>query len=289
MFRFLLLVCLTFLSAFSFAQETAAGFFHNGNSKKGNIFITWGYNRAYYNHSDIHFKGDGYDFSLSRVQAVDMPEKFAAKVYFNPKWLSVPQYNFRVGYYFRENTALSIGTDHMKYHFVQTQQVLIDGYIDPEKYDMPGYTGTFNGSNFLYNPDFMDFHHSDGFNFLRLALEQRVPVYQSRNGNHLVALNGSVSLGALIPWTDFTFFGQNYRNRLHLSGYGTSAHLGLRYEFHKYFFLQIAAQLGWTNLPDIMLEDDLPSRASQQIVFFERSWALGGYIPVKRQKKGMQE
>lgn len=271
---------------FSNAQDNVtSGFIKTGNGKRGQVFVTWGYNRAYYNKSDIHFKGDGYDFTLYDVDAEDIPEEYSTKVYLNPKQFTVPQFNFRAGYYFRENTAISLGWDHMKYHIIPTQLVVIDGYIDPEKYNAPNYTGTYDNEYFMYDPGFMNYHHSDGFNFIRLALEQRIPFYQSRSQNHVFAMNGSVSLGAMMPWTDFTFLGEHHRNKPHFAGYGASIHAGFRYEFFKYFFLQVAAQVGWSNLPDIMLEDHLPSRASQKITFIERSWALGGYIPVKKQKQ----
>ncbi len=264
------------------AQDIAVNTGVNGSSKKGQLFVTWGYNRAYYNQSDIHFQGDGYDFTLYDVEAVDMPEKFSTRVYFNPNQFTVPQFNFRAGYYFKSNTAISLGWDHMKYHIVPTQMVFIDGEIDPAKYNAPEFTGEYNYSPFLYQPNFMDFHHSDGFNFIRVALEQRVPVWQSQNGKFALAMNGSVSIGTLMPWTDFTFFGEHHRNKPHFAGYGASLHAGFRLEFWKYFFLQGAAQAGWSHLPDIMLEDHLPSRAEQKITFFERSWALGGYIPIIR-------
>lgn len=266
------------------AQESLGGLVPTGNSKKRNLFVTWGYNRAYYNRSDIHYKGEGFDFTLFDVAAEDMPEKFG-KVYFNPTQFTVPQFNFRLGYYFKDNTALSLGWDHMKYHIIQTQVVGIDGYIDAEKYNAPNYTGTFNNTYMLYDPGFMDYHHSDGFNFIRLAIEQRIPFYESANKKHVLAMNASASVGAMLPWTDFTFLGEHHRNKLHLAGYGASVHAGFRYEFFNYFFLQATAQVGWTNLTDIMLEDHLPSRAKQQITFIERSWALGGYIPVKKQKQ----
>jgi len=286
MLRYLLLQTLVMLSICAYSQEITTGYQRAlGSVKRKQVYVTWGYNRAYYNRSDIHFEGDGYNFTLHDVAAEDMPEKFHSDVYLNPKQFTVPQFNFRAGYYFRDNTALSIGWDHMKYHIIQTQLVEIDGYIDPEKYYNPEFTGQFNHEPILYNPSFMDYHHSDGFNFIRIALEKRLPFWRSRNGKHVLAMNGSVSLGTTMPWTDFTFFGVRHRNHPHFAGYGASVHAGFRYEFFNYFFLQVTAQCGWTNLVDIMLEDDLPSRAKQQITFFERAWALGGYIPLTRQKR----
>jgi len=246
------------------------------------FYVTWGYNRAYYNRSDIHFKGEGFDFVLKDARAEDMPESFRTDVYFNPTQFTVPQFNFRLGYYFKNNTAVSLGWDHMKYHLVPTQMVKIDGFIDPEKFDLPEYTGVFNNEMILYKGSFMDYHHSDGFNFIRLAIEKRMPFWNSYSQRQIIAMNGSVSVGAIMPWTDFTFFGEHYRNKPHFAGYGASLCIAFRYEFLKYFFLQIGAQAGWSNLKDILLQDHLDSRASQKITFVERSWALGGYFPIKK-------
>lgn len=252
---------------------------------QGRIYLTWGYNRAYYNRSDVHFKGENYNFTLHDARAEDMPEKFEPEVYLNPKQFTVPQFNFRVGYYFKKNTAISLGWDHMKYHLIPNQKVKISGSIDPEFYPLQEFTGQFDGTSIMYSPSFMDYHHSDGFNFIRLAVEQRVPCFTSKNGKHIIAFNGSLSAGPVMPWTDFTFFGEHHRNKPHLAGYGVSLHAGIRYEFFKHFFLQVTAQQGWTNLTDILLQDHLPARASQKIVFFERAWAFGGYIPIKVKTK----
>lgn len=279
---FLFGICLAAKSVFS--QEVGSIKNEEATRKERQIFITWGYNRAYYNRSDVHFKGEGYDFTLKDARAEDIPEKFDASIYLNPTMFTIPQFNFRVGYYFRKNTAISMGWDHMKYHLVPTQLVTIDGFIDPDKYPFPGYSGEFHNDLILYKSSFMNYHHSDGFNFIRVALEQRLPFWSSANGNHVLAMNASVSLGTMMPWTDFTFFGEAHRNKLHFAGYGASLQAGFRYEIAKYFFLQIAAQVGWSNLTDIMLEDELPSRAHQKITFIERSWAIGGYIPIGKSK-----
>ncbi len=37
-------------------------------SKKGQMFVFWGWNRAAFTHSDIHFQGNGYDFTLFEVK-----------------------------------------------------------------------------------------------------------------------------------------------------------------------------------------------------------------------------
>ncbi len=246
------------------------------------LFVTWGYNRTYYNNSDVHFKGEGFDFTLFDAKAQDMPEKFDPKVYFNPTRFTVPQFNFRMGYYFKTNWAISLGWDHMKYRLITTQLLRISGDISEEKYFDPQYVGNFDNDYILYSGRFMDYHHSDGFNFIRAALEKRTLLYRSPRQIFVIAFNSAASIGVMVPWTDFTFFGEHNRNRLHVSGYGLSFSTGFRIEFYRYIFLQLSTQTGWSNLTDVMLEGDKDSRARQKINFFERSVAIGAYIPLLR-------
>ncbi|MEN9346939.1 MAG: hypothetical protein RLZZ77_450 [Bacteroidota bacterium] len=284
------MVVMCLICAQAYTQSASSPF---AQSRKGQFYIYWGYNRAYYDESDLHFKGDGYDFTLYNAKAEDMPERFTWKGYFNPTRLSIPQFNFHLGYFINENTAISIGTDHMKYHLIQTQDVIIDGHIDesyaPDSATAAEYTGEFDMERMLYTAKFMNFHHSNGFNFVRASIEKRANIWGSKNGQHLLNVTGAASVGVMLPWTDFTFFGKNYPNWLHVAGYGFSAQSGFRYEFKKHFFVQVQGQIGWSNLPDILLEDEKPSRADQKIVFFQRSWAVGTYFGMPRRAKKVED
>lgn len=276
-----------FIPTILIGQDTKSvlGMINDLDNRKGQAYIYWGYNRSFYNASDIHFKGEGFDFTLHQAKAADMPERFDPSVYFNMTTISVPQFNFRFGYFIGKNTSISIGWDHMKYRLIQTQRLRASGYIDPSWGGGNDLAREFKDEYILYNPSFMDFHHSDGFNYARLAIEQRVPVWMSKNGKHHLSLNGAASLGVVIPWTDWTFFSNHYRNKLHLAGYGASLSLGARFEFFKWFFVQGFMQAGGTNLVDIVLQDHLPSRADQKIHFVERSWAVGGFIPISKEAR----
>src|ERR1035437_7146184 len=66
--------------------------------RKGTFFFYWGYNRAAFSNSDIRLWGDGYDFKITNVSALDEPDKLS-KEYINPGTFTVPQYNYRLGYY----------------------------------------------------------------------------------------------------------------------------------------------------------------------------------------------
>ena len=72
-------------------------------SRKGEYYFFWGYNRSDYLKSDITFRGTGYDFTLHDVVANDLPIAFSAEEYLDITRLSIPQYNFRYGYFFNNH------------------------------------------------------------------------------------------------------------------------------------------------------------------------------------------
>lgn len=285
--RTAVILCVMVLSSiFADAQEvgepTLVSKSEIGN-RANQFYFFWGYNRASYNPSDISFKGDGYDFSLENVRAHDLPESWDPKVYFNPKQLTIPQFNFRVGYFLNDKYSISLGWDHMKYRIDEFQRVKVNGEISSERSEE--YGGVYEGQYEVLDPKrFITIEHTDGFNFVRAAIERQDVIARSKNGKHGVCFTGAVSLGAMFPWTDFTLFGERNRNFVHLAGYGASVHTGLRFEFFKYGFLQYASQLGWVNMPDIILEGKSSARASQKITFHERSIVAGAYIPIQRKK-----
>ena len=97
--------------------------------KKGQCFFYWGYNRGYYSASDIHFKGNDYEFTLKQVKANDRQSKLAADPYLRIDQITIPQYDYRLGFCLTDKYALSFGFDHMKYVMNQNQTVKMSGYI----------------------------------------------------------------------------------------------------------------------------------------------------------------
>ena len=139
-------------------------------SHEGKFWISWGYNRAAYANSDIHFKGEGFDFTIYNVRAQDVPEQWDPAVYLNPKALTIPQFNFRAGWFINEKLSFSAGWDHMKYRISRYQRVRISGTIDALA--SPDYSGRYSdGALIEIDTPFIRYEHTDGFNFLRFGAE----------------------------------------------------------------------------------------------------------------------
>lgn len=249
------LILLLFLSSFSlFSQE----------NKKGNIYIYWGWNRGWYSNSDIHFKGDNYDFTLYDVVAKDRQTPFALNPYFHPGLFSIPQFNFRIGYFFNEKYAISFGDDHMKYVMQQNLTSKITGKIEESgtKYD-----GSYENDNIVLSRDFLTFEHTDGLNYLNFEIERMDRVISLPKIKSEINIKSLFGAGALMPKTNSKLLNYERKDKFHFAGYGIAAGIGLNFTFFEHFFIQTEYKGGFINMPDVRTTI-FPNDIAQQHFWF---------------------
>ena len=159
---------LLFLSlSLSFFTNSSAQ--NTGDYNKGDIYAYWGWNWSWYTKSNIHFTGNDYDFILHNVSAQDRQTKFQFGKYFTPKNISIPQYNFRIGYFINDNIDISFGIDHMKYVLEQNQLGRISGFIQNSG---TIYDGFYDNSLLPISDGFLQFEHSDGLNYINFEIRK---------------------------------------------------------------------------------------------------------------------
>ena len=145
----------------NFAQEKSKSTEKFTAHNKGKFFVNWGGNRDSFSKSDITFTGKDYNFTLYDVEAHDKPKGWHVD-YVNPGRMTIPQTNFRMGYYFTDKYNISIGVDHMKYVMSQDKAVDIKGY-----YPNPGtYGEQLPNNQVLLTYNFLTFEHTDGLNYV---------------------------------------------------------------------------------------------------------------------------
>lgn len=238
--------------------------------KKGTFYLYWGWNRAAYTTSDIHFSGNNYDFVLSDVIANDRQSPFKTRIYFNPKNITIPQYNLRLGYYFRDKYQLSLGVDHMKYVMKNDQTVNINGHIENTG---TAYDGVYNNSNIVLARNFLMFEHTDGLNYLNAELRRSDVLYARKNFS--LSVQEGAGLGALMPKTNTTLLNNARYDEFHLAGYGMGIVGAVNFTFFNYFFIQSEAKGGFIHMPDIrttMYESD---KANQHFFFLQFNASFG--------------
>lgn len=237
------------------------------------FFFYWGYNRTSFARSDIHFSGREYDFTLFDVAAKDRPSKFSFKTYFSPTSITIPQYDYRFGFFLTRHFALSVGIDHLKYVVVNDQTVLMSGVISADV--SPRYAGSYLQRPIRLTDKFVRFEHTDGLNLVNLELEYHLPIIQLTHSP--LALQLHTGLGGIwvVPRTDAQVFGYGLNNHFHLAGYSLAGKAGLRLYVGKRLFLMAETKAGYITLPDILLRNEQPERASQNILFWEKMAAVG--------------
>ncbi|MBE7630406.1 hypothetical protein J2Q17_10340 [Tenacibaculum piscium] len=245
-------------------------------TNKGKFFAYWGWNWASYSDADIHFKGDNYDFTLSDVKAQDRQTKFSFNKYFNPGNVTIPQTNYRIGYFFKENYTVSIGVDHMKYVMIDDQNVKINGNINDgnAKYD-----GTYNNETVNLAEDFLRFEHTDGLNYVNVELKRFDDVshwFGLNLENLQINLTEGFGMGILYPKTNSKLLGKDRNDSFHLSGYGASLVAGVNISFLKHFYVQADLKGGHIYMPDVKTTSNSSDSASQNFFFLQKTILIGG-------------
>lgn len=222
------ILILDFLSSFS--QEKK-------HLLKG-MYLQWGYNAEWYTRSNIHFKlGNGSDFIVHNVKASDKPDYDA--IYKKPADISIPQYNYRIGFYLNKNKskAVEVNFDHAKYVVDDFQKAHVTGSIDGINVD----------ADSILNPaTFFHVEHTDGANWLHINyVEQKTIFKKVNNPNPLLNIIYKAGAGINIPRTDFTWRGDRLNNNFHVAGYNIGVEAGLRFYILKKLFIEGTGKTGY--------------------------------------------
>jgi hypothetical protein len=246
---------------------------------KGSFYFSWGYNKDWFSKSDIHFKNhsneynpvtglqDNYDFTLYNLTAKDRPG--FTTILTTP--LTIPQYVFRLGYYFnnKRDLGIEINFDHAKYIVNDWQTVRLKGDIRGKEYD----------NDTLVDPQkFMHFQHTNGANFLMLNFVKRQNLLVSKNKKHWLSAVAKIGAGIVIPRTVVNLFGEGSNNFWHIAGYCTGIETGIRYDAFKHIFLEYTAKGTYANYTDVLTVRS--GRANHHFYAFENILVLGIQFPL---------
>lgn len=242
-------------------------------NRKGDFYFYWGWNRGWYSNSDIKFSGENYNFSLKEVVAKDRQSKFEPAIYFVPTQASIPQYNFRVGYFITNNYNISVGLDHMKYVVTQDQAVKISGNIS-----ISGtvYDGVYDNDEIIITDDFLQFEHTDGLNYANFEIRRFDEIFDLDKIK--IGLTEGVGAGLLIPRTNTTLLNNEMYDEFHLAGYGINGVVGINISFFKFLFVQSELKGGFINMPDIRTTISESDNASQCFFFSQLNIVFGATI-----------
>lgn len=210
--------------------------------QKSNLFkgmyFQWGYNTEWYTKSNIQVTmGNGNKFTLHNAKAHDKRDFDA--IFKKPAEISIPQYNYRIGFYLNNShsKAIEINFDHTKYVVSDNQTVRVTGIIDGQ---------TINADSVINAKNFLHIEHTDGANWLHINyVRQNTIATNHKNKRPLINTIYKIGAGINIPRTDFTWRGDRLNNRFHVAGYNISAEGGARVYIGKKLFFECTAKTGF--------------------------------------------
>ena len=257
------------------------GFNTKNRSHKGEMYAYWGWNRGFFTDSDIHLHGETYDFTLKDVVATDRQTPFHLDPYLNPMKMTLPQTNFRLGWFFSDHYNISFGFDHMKYVVVQDQTVKINGEIRDTG---TRFDGTYRDDDINISPDFMQLEHTNGLNYLNFELRRFDRLFEWEKVE--LNLTEGVSAGVLMPRTDAELLNFEDNNRYHVSGYGMGLMVGLNITFFRHIFIQSEAKGGYISMPSLRTTPYDTDKGDQAFFFGQYNFVFGFTVNLPSGKAG---
>ncbi len=241
--------------------------------KVGEFYFSWGYNRDWYSKSDIHiYRHDAdptksYDFMLFDAVAHDKPDMTK---YWHLDRMTIPQYDFTVGYFFNDkhDLGIEVGWNHLKYVVTDFQMIHIRGQIHENPIDVVE----------PLDSNFFHMQHTNGNNYLLFSLVKRQNII-SKKYYQLSAI-GKVGAGPLISYTIDRILGDYDPGYFHYHGWVATASLGVRFSFLKYVFIQSDMQGGFANYTNTRLGHEHLGIAKHHFYSLQWTWEGGFIFPV---------
>ena len=234
-------ILIVFASMFSFSA--IAQHKQNKKNRKREFYFSWGYNKEWYTHSNLHISqpGLGNNYTLQSVNAHDHPgwnEQFFTKA------ISIPQYNYRIGYIFnkKRNLGVEINFDHTKYIVADEQMIHLVGTLNGNPWNgyklfqQDGPAGYDSSSYYFLN---------NGANFLLFNIVKRWHLIANKKATIIIDGLGKFGIGPVIPHVQNSFFGKANNPGFQFGGWNTGLEAALRVTCFKYIYLEYTNKLDY--------------------------------------------
>jgi hypothetical protein len=241
--------------------------------KKGQAYLSWGYNKEWYTMSDIHVKQQslGNDYTFQAVLGKDKPGWMRDQHNVFQQPITIPQYNYRLGYWFKDNWAFEINFDHTKYQVEQQQLLHLKGTYNNAAVD-----------TYFINRGNLQWQLNNGANFFLFNLVHRyqVPKMQFKNFNASLLFKGGV--GFMVPHVENTILGNSNKPHFQFGGFDMGIEAALRLTFFKYAYLEYCNKAVYAQYFGLKIYE---GKARQAFACYEMVANIGVNIPIRNTKK----
>ena len=239
--------------------------------RTGSIYFSWGYNEEWYTRSTVHISQPELDNNYDLVQVKAQDHRGWDHHLLNEA-LSIPQYNYRLGYYFnqKQDLGFEINFDHTKYLIIDGENVQFKGTIKGQPINEQI---TFSQANGFY------YYLNNGANFLLFNIVKRVGLYHTNNNYFRLDLTGKAGVGPVVPHVQDEFFGQPNQQHFQVGGWNTGAETALRATILKYGYLEFSQKVDYARYSNLKIYD---GTAKQNFGTYELILSAGFFLPTTK-------
>lgn len=245
------------------------GFSQQKKERKGEFYFSWGYNKEWYTNSNLKVNqpelNNNYQFKSIRSHD-------------HPGWdegllqlaLSIPQYNYRFGYFFNKKKGLAweINFDHTKHIITDGQLAKVVGTLGGRQVDTLVNFSAANGFVYFLN---------NGANFLLFNLVKRWNWQESKSGNFKIDFLAKGGIGPVIPHVENTLFGKANQDGFQLGGWNIGAEAGIRATVRKKVYLEFTNKIDYARYSNLKV---YKGTAKQAFGTYELILSLGYTFPM---------
>ncbi|OQP49298.1 hypothetical protein A4H97_28570 [Niastella yeongjuensis] len=237
-------------------------------SHKGEFYFSWGYNKEWYTQSNLHIVQPelNSDYTFKGIRAHDHPGWDEGL--FN-RALTIPQYNYRIGYFFKDDLGIEINFDHTKY-IIDHQDAHRTGKKDGKPLDE---TIKWNEENGFY------YFLNNGANFLLFNIVKRWHLYEQSNQKVRIDMLGKAGVGPVVPHVDNQLDGFSNNPDFQIGGWNLGVEQAIRATFYKYVYLEFAHKIDYARYGHLNI---YKGEAHQAFGTYELILNLGVNIPGKK-------
>ncbi len=205
--------------------------------RKGEFYFSWGYNTEWYTRSTVKINQPDLNnhYKFKNIKGHDHPgwdEGLFSKA------LTIPQYNYRLGYFLNDKNDLGIeiNFDHTKFIFEDGQEARVKGTLNGRSVDS---TVLFNEANGFY------YYLNNGANFLLFNIVKRWNWYTDKSKHVKIDALGKAGIGPVIPHVQNSFFGEKNNPGFQFGGWNTGVEGAVRSTFYRYVYVEFAGKLDY--------------------------------------------
>jgi hypothetical protein len=238
--------------------------------KKGQLYFSWGYNKEWYTQSNIHVRQEalGNDYTFKNVIGKDKPGWNEKSIFKQP--ITIPQYSYRLGYWFNDDWAFEINFDHTKFQVEQQQLLHVQGKMN----FLPVDTYLINRGNLLWQLN-------NGANFFLFNIVRRYQVPRMQYKNFNISLLMKAGIGFVYPHVENIIFGNSNDKGFQFGGWDIGVEAALRFTFFKYAYLEYCNKAVYARYTNLKIYE---GRARQAFGCYEMIANIGVNFPIVKEK-----